>query len=395
MRLLVYSDMSSAPWGGSEVLWSRLAPLLRRRGTIVAVTAFSSKPARQACQNGGVTDVFLLPRSTVRTPQPALPKTLSRLSGRAIRKARQRVWLERQRRFCERFGADVAFVSMAWPDAATGLHPFLRKSGVPYVCFLHGISSSYTAREASAERRLLFRNAAYVFTTGQRSAEMLQQWLGEPLDNVIPTLNFVDCDYFAPPTARSDSSPAAPVRLLSVARLSLHDKGQDVLLESLAQLRDLNWRLTLAGDGPDRPHLEDQATRLDIQDRLDFPGDVSSAQVRRLLHSHDLFVLSSRIEGLPLSLLEAMACGVPCVATDVGSVREVLLPDESGLLVRPEDPTELAQATRRMIEDIALRRRCAARAQTIVRQQCDAPAFLDRVAGLIEQIALDSRNCVA
>jgi glycosyltransferase involved in cell wall biosynthesis len=395
MRLLIYSDMSSAPWGGSEILWSRLLPLFTQRGTAVALTAFASDQARQACRDSDLADVFLLPRSTARSPQQALPKTLSRLSGRAIQRARQRVWFERQRRFCERFAPEVAFVSMAWPEAASDLHPFLRKTNIPYVCFLHGIAEGYAARQASAERQAFFQGASQVFTTGRRSAHILEQWLGHSLVNKVPTLNFVNCDYFSPERPPSATSRSGTTRLLCVARLSLRDKGQDVLLESLSRLSDLNWRMTLAGDGPDRHLLEDQATRLGLQDRVDFLGDTPITEVRQLLSSHDVFVLSSRTEGLPLSLLEAMATQLPCVATDVGSIQEVLVHEESGLLVQPEDAAGLSEALRRMIQDAPLRERCAARASAIVRSQCNEGAFLERVAGLIEESTLDSEHRVA
>lgn len=395
MRLVIYSDMSSAPWGGSEILWSRLIPLFKQRGADVAVTTFASDRARRACGDNGLTHVFLLPRPTVQTPQQALSKALGKLGGRAIQRAQQHVWLGRQRRFCERFAPDVVFVSMAWPEAAVALHPFLEKTGIPYVCFLHGIAEGYATRHASPERQAFFQGASHILTTGRRSAEILQQWLGQSPANTVPMLNFVDCDYFSPGPSKPARAPSDPIQLLSVARLSLRDKGQDILLESLAGLRDLNWRVTLAGDGPDRQLLEDQATRLEIRGRIAFRGDTPAAKVRHLLATHDVFVLSSRTEGLPLSLLEAMASQLPCVATDVGSIQEVLIHEESGLLVQPEDAAGLSQALRRMIQDAPLRERCAARASAIVRSQCDEGAFLERVAGLIEESTLDSEHRVA
>lgn len=395
MRLLIYSDMGSAPWGGSEMLWSKLVPRFRRRGTTVGLTAYASARARQACQDNDLADAFLLPRSTVQSRQQALPKTLSKLSGRAIQRARQRVWFERQRRFCERFAPEVVFVSMAWPDAASVLHPFLRKTNKPYVCFLHGIADSYATRRANTERQAFFQGASRILTTGRRSAHILEQWLGHSLPGKVPTLNFVDCDYFSHDSSKRAEGPSGTMRLLSVARLSLRDKGQDILLEALAHLRDQNWRLTLAGNGPDQERLEKQATELGIRERIDFPGDVAIPQVRDLLTTHDVFVLSSRIEGLPLSLLEAMAAQLPCVATDVGSVREVLIHEESGLLVPPEDALALSRALRRMMADAALREQCAKRASAFVRRECDETAFLERVTDLIDQVAPDAERCLA
>jgi glycosyltransferase involved in cell wall biosynthesis len=198
-------------------------------------------------------------------------------------------------------------------------------------------------------------------------------------------LNFVDCDYFAPRAGESAREASEMTKLLCVARLSVRDKGQDVLLKALADLRDLNWRLTLAGDGPDRRLLEQQVAHLGLEERVEFLGDTPNAEVRELLSTHDVFALSSRNEGLPLSLLEAMACELPCVATDVGSVREILQDEKGGLLVKAEDAASLGRALRRMIEDEALRRRCATHAMALVREKCEESAFLVRVADVIDK----------
>jgi glycosyltransferase involved in cell wall biosynthesis len=385
MKLLIYSDMSSDAWGGSEILWTKLIPVLQDRGVQVAATTFASRQARQVCQRHGLSETMLLPRSAVRPSRRVLPKVLNKLSGRAMQRARQRVWLDRQRRFCDHVCPDVVFVSMAWPESGISLHPFLKHTGTPYVCFLHGVGEAFAKHQASAERRSFLEGAAKVLLTGQRSERLLEQWLGHPLTNAVPTLNFVDCDYFAPRAGASARDASESTKLLCVARLSVRDKGQDVLLEALADLRDLNWRLTLAGDGPDRELLEQQAAQLALEERVAFLGDTPNAEVRELLSTHDVFALSSRNEGLPLSLLEAMACALPCVATDVGSVREILEDEKGGLLVKPEDAASLGRALRRMIEDEALRRRCATHAMALVREKCEESAFLARVADVIDQ----------
>jgi glycosyltransferase involved in cell wall biosynthesis len=144
-----------------------------------------------------------------------------------------------------------------------------------------------------------------------------------------------------------------------VGRMS-REKGADVLLESLAVLRDRSVRASMIGDGPDRPMLEARARALGIADRITWHGVVPEAQ--RLFAAFDAFVLSSRTEGTPIVLFEAMAAGVPIVTTDVGGVPDVVGMDEA-LLVSPEDPTALADGIRAVRRDptAAARRVCAAR----------------------------------
>jgi glycosyltransferase involved in cell wall biosynthesis len=120
-------------------------------------------------------------------------------------------------------------------------------------------------------------------------------------------------------------------------------KGADVFLRALAELKDVPWCASVVGDGPERPRLERLALALGLSDRVAFHGLVNDAA--RLFPAFDLYVLSSRSEGTPIVLFEAMAAGVPVVATAVGGVPDVVS-DREALLVPPQDPSALAQAIR-------------------------------------------------
>jgi glycosyltransferase involved in cell wall biosynthesis len=238
---------------------------------------------------------------------------------------------------------------------------------------------------ASEERRAFFEGAFKILATGNRSIGILEKWLGKPLGDAIPMLNFVDLDSFTARHRRPTADKRSVTRLLCVARLAIHEKGQDILLQSLSEILDLNWHLTFAGEGPDHRFLEGLARHLGISKRVTFLGDVPSSNVPKLLKAHDVFVLSSRYEGLPLSLLEAMASGLPCIASDVGSIREVLLHEETGLLVQPNNPIQLTEALRRMIKDVKLREKCSTAGRTLVMQKCDENKFLEYIADLLEK----------
>jgi len=148
-------------------------------------------------------------------------------------------------------------------------------------------------------------------------------------------------------------NPLRPARVVSVALLR-QQKRLDVLLEAVALLGNPPIHVTLVGDGPMRARLEELAKRLDIDDQVVFAGYVPDAPATCLSQA-DLFVLSSDFEGMPNALLEAMASGLPCVATGVGGVLEIVEHERTGLLVPPGDPEALAWAISRLIEDEALR----------------------------------------
>lgn len=132
-----------------------------------------------------------------------------------------------------------------------------------------------------------------------------------------------------------------------VGRLS-HEKGLDLLLEALALSGDRAIDLAILGDGPERRRLEHQAALLGIADRVTWCGVVEGAD--RFFSAFDLLVLSSRTEGSPIVLLEAMSACVPVVATAVGGVPETVTP-ATALLVPPEEPGALASAIRSVRHD--------------------------------------------
>jgi glycosyltransferase involved in cell wall biosynthesis len=152
---------------------------------------------------------------------------------------------------------------------------------------------------------------------------------------VIP--NVVDETVFHPPDTSANGTPP---KLLTVSRLDDGHKGVDVLLEALARV-DLPAHLDIVGQGRRRTEYEALAERLGIGDRVVFHGSEPQAEIAARMRNADLFVLASRYENNPVAILEAIASGLPVVATRVGGVPEIV--DESnGLLAEPEDTEGLA-----------------------------------------------------
>jgi glycosyltransferase involved in cell wall biosynthesis len=133
-------------------------------------------------------------------------------------------------------------------------------------------------------------------------------------------------------------------------------KGGDLLLRALARVSDLPFRVALIGAGSERARLEALASELGIAERVHFHGEIPNAAP--LFPAFDLFVSSSRSEGSPIVLFEAMAAGVPIAAARVGGVPEALR-EQDAWLVPPEDPEALARAVREALGDPAAARRRA------------------------------------
>jgi len=173
-------------------------------------------------------------------------------------------------------------------------------------------------------------------------------------------------DVDLPPEAfREEAFPARPagepLTLVAVGTMTQMYKGFDVLLAALAMLKSegLRLRLRIVGDGNYRPQLEGQAQSLGLADDVTFVGQLANgAAVRAELDRADLFVMPSRTEGLPRALVEAMARRLPCVASSVGGIPELLPPED---LCRPGCARSLAQRLRAVVQNPARRERMAQR----------------------------------
>lgn len=166
---------------------------------------------------------------------------------------------------------------------------------------------------------------------------------GVDLDRLARLARPAGTDHSArlPPSGAADRLP----RIVTVSRLS-SEKGIPVLLDAAALLhrQGLAHRLVLVGDGPERERLRERAEQLGIADHVDFRGEVAPDAVPAELAGADVFCLASFSEGIPVSVMEAMALGVPVVASAVGGVREIADDGRTARLVSPGEPAELAEA---------------------------------------------------
>ena len=175
-------------------------------------------------------------------------------------------------------------------------------------------------------------------------------------DRTVMIHNGVDLDR----PQRAPGPPRTPVALLSVGRFR-PPKDFTTLVHAMAALEPGTARLAIAGDGPDRQTLEQEIAKHHLGETVELLG--TRRDVDQLLAAADIFVLSSDSEGLPMSVLEAMAAGLPVVASAVGGIPELVSDEQTGLLVPPRDSRALAAAIRAIAGDPQLRDRLGAAAR--------------------------------
>lgn len=158
-------------------------------------------------------------------------------------------------------------------------------------------------------------------------------------------------------------------------------KGIDVLLDACARV-ETPLRLEVFGDGAERPRLEAQAARLGVDAR--FHGYVADVPAR--LSGLDLFALPSRGENLPVAVMEAMAAGLPVVATRVGGVPELVVDGETGLVVEPDDAPALASALQSLAGDRARRGALGRAGARRIREHFSAEVIARRMVDLYEEL---------
>ncbi len=188
----------------------------------------------------------------------------------------------------------------------------------------------------------------------------------------------VDTTHFA---ARPILPSSEPFAILCVGRL-VPTKGQRILVQALERLVEAGKpvHLTLVGDGPDRPGLEQLVRHKALTGRVTFTGSINQDHIQDFYAATDIFALASFAEGIPVVLMEAMAMEIPCIATSINGIPELISDGRDGLLVAPSDVDGLAAAITRLIEDPALRRTLGAAGRLRVQQAYELARSADHLA---------------
>ncbi len=243
--------------------------------------------------------------------------------------------------------------------------------GVPYAVVLHGadVPDSQKGRFGALYPlvkplvRRVWRQAARVIAVSCTLRDLaLRTW---PEGRIEVVHNGVDVDRFQPCAHRDSAEVGGEMLLVVVARL-IEIKGIQHLITALSLLPEVmrkRIRVRLCGTGPFADQLHAQVREAGLVDRVDFAGLLSYEDIPSRLKEADVFVLPSLQEGLPLSLLEAMASGLPVVASSVGGIPDIVKDGVNGLLVPAADPTALRDALVRLLANPALRQSLGAAAR--------------------------------
>ena len=244
-------------------------------------------------------------------------------------------------------------------------------------------------------RKLLATVDRFVATTAEIEAGLLRDGIKGAKIARIP--NFIDSDLFAPASPEVKKSIKAELGydegpLVTFSGRFIARKGIDHLLEAWRVVLDEcpEARLLLLGDGPLLGEMKKRAASLGITDSLSFRGHVG--RVTDYLHGTDLFVLPSLQEGMPNSLLEAMACGLPVVATRIGGGIDIIKSGINGVLVPPGDSDALAAALVGILKDDKRARSLAAEALRTMREEYTLDTIAPRYRSLYENVVASSRR---
>jgi glycosyltransferase involved in cell wall biosynthesis len=261
---------------------------------------------------------------------------------------------------------------------------------------LAGVSFSFTCHSGDVYRgsallQTKLRRAAFVVAVSRR---MLDEYLTREVQadqraKVQVIRCGVDLGRFCYQLRETPREPH--LRILTVARL-MPVKGLDYLIDACALLRQrgCSFECRIIGDGPLHARLDARIEALDLRGIVHLDGPRSADEVVAALEHASVFVLPSTrlanglMEGVPVSLMEAMAMGVPVVATRSGAVPELVEHERTGMLVPPADPDALASAILRLNQDVTLARRLAVEARRFIEAEFNLSTSVSKLETLLD-----------
>lgn len=283
----------------------------------------------------------------------------------------------------EEAGVDLFHVHYAIPHAISAfLADAMGNRPLRWITTLHGTDITVVGADRAYTRptRFAIERSHAVTAVSSFLAEETRRTFGCAAEiDVIP--NFVDTERFRPGSeGRFWARPNRERRIVHASNLRPVKRAADVVRAFAQVAAKVPARLTLLGDGPDREHALAVAADLGVLDRVEAAGVREETELARAFADADLFLSASETESFGLSMLEAMSCGVPCVSTDVGGVREVF--GDTGRLVPFGDVDAMASAALELLEDDDLHR-----AQSeAVRERAVSEFAQERVLGRYEAL---------
>lgn len=329
--LKIIHTESSCGWGGQELRVLAESHGMVVRGHDVLIAAPAEAPIfKEAVARGIAT-----------APIPMAKKGLAGLGA--------------LRSLLKRHGADLVVTHSSTDSWLAALACASLRRAPPLVRTRH-VSAPISGNAAT---RWLYRKASkHVVTTGEALRLQVMREAGLPASQVTSVPTGIDLQRFRPGdrmAARRQLNLPADCFIIGIVATLRSWKGHRYLVDAMAALGDPGSLLVIVGDGPGRDNLRSQVQALDLAGRVLMAGN--QTEVELWMQAFDVFVLPSYAnEGVPQSLMQAMACGLPVISTPVGAISEILDDGGTGLMVPPRDASALCSAIRRLRDDEILRK---------------------------------------
>jgi glycosyltransferase involved in cell wall biosynthesis len=305
------------PWGGSEELWADMAQQALKEGHSVIHSSFDfgriatkeNRLIQQGLQH-------ITRRGFIKPGTPALLRISRKLINRFIN------FFENPFTPLIKLQPDhILYVGTCYSIIKEKpLLQVLKKSGISFS--INGQLNSEDGNEINDQQAFqlkeIYSRAAYLFCVSKRSLLKAEERTGAVITNGIVVRNPVNISSLQPVAYPVAQKP----QLAMVGMLRIIHKGQDFLLNILGrkEWKERDWHLNIYGSGEDERFLRNLVSALHLQERVSFHGKVED--IRQLWADNHILLMPSLMEGMPLAVVEAMLCGRPCVATDVGGHAE-------------------------------------------------------------------------
>ena len=369
------STIDSVPWGGSEELWYRAALWLAADGLNVRVNVKGWEPDPPPIQQ-------LLSRGVEVCRRWGIPRH-SRM--RRLLNNDAYGWLDERRDDIVVISQGANFEGQAWAAAC-------RKRGIPYALIAQAAGELWWLEDPAADAvRQAYESAAASFFVSRANLQLTERQIGA----VIPRARVIRNPF----GVSFDAAPSWPVedgrlRLACVGRLEAKFKGQDLIIDVLAMPK---WRqrpvhVTLYGLGPNERTLRRQAAMREVRS-LTFAGYCHD--VEQIWADNHALLLTSRVEGLPLAVVEAMLCARPCIVTDIAGNAELLSDNVTGFIAAALTVPAVDEALERAWQRRADLPAIGAQAAIEVRKQVPrdpAEVFARILTGQFHETASEARD---
>lgn len=317
MKIAFISTMAGSPWGGSEEIWATAAFRAIKAGHSVLISVYPHPIKAEKLtllENAGAKLFYNRPFTYNKMSRVA--RSIEwRVFGRReytpikSRSPFRHLFQEEPDVICIAQGANFGFFPLH------DLTEFLETTNTPYFVICNGANDYETLPENDrTSAAVFFSNATMVGFVSESNLRTTERQIASKIDNGIIVRNPVNLESLdiVPWPSNGEN-----VKMASVARFEVLNKGHDVLFEVLSEQRwlDRKLKLTLYGQGPDKDYINDLIRHFGIGEKVELGGHVSD--VRSIWEQNEILLMPSRIEGIPLALVEAMICARPSVVTDV------------------------------------------------------------------------------